>query len=111
MILKLGYVGMLGFTVIGSFWLEALLKVNVLKRSKRWALSILPIAIPFIGWDAYAISRQQWSFDPAQILEIYGPFDIPIEEYLFFLIVPIAAIMTIEAVRKVNKHWLVGDEE
>jgi len=109
--LKLGYTAMLAFTVLGSFWLEIALKVRVLLRVKRWALSILPIAIPFIGWDAYAISRQQWSFDPAQILEIYGPFDIPIEEYLFFLIVPIAAIMTIEAVRKVNKHWLVGDEE
>jgi lycopene cyclase domain-containing protein len=111
MILKLGYLGMLAFTVVGSFWLEALLKVNVLKRTKRWVLSILPVAIPFVAWDAYAISHHQWRFDTNQILGFYGPFHIPIEEYLFFFIIPIAAIMTIEAVRRVKKEWLVGDEE
>ena len=109
--LKLGYLAMLGFTILGSFWLEIALKVRVLRRVKRWALSIFPIAILFIVWDAYAISRHHWHFDSKQILGIYGPFNIPLEEYLFFLIVPIAAIMTLEAVRKVNKHWVLGDEE
>ena len=36
---------------------------------------------------------------------------IPLEEFLFFLIVPMAAIMTIEGVRSVKKHWPVGDEK
>jgi len=109
--LKLGYVAMLFFTVLGSFWLEFALKVRVLRRVKRWALSILPIAIPFIGWDAYAIAHQHWHFDTKQILGIYGPFKIPLEEFLFFLVVPIAALMTLEAVRNVKKHWIVGDEK
>ncbi|MSZ54049.1 MAG: lycopene cyclase domain-containing protein, partial [Actinobacteria bacterium] len=46
-----------------------------------------------------------------QILGIFGPFGIPLEEFLFFLLVPIAAIMTIEAVRRVKHYWIVGDEE
>jgi lycopene cyclase domain-containing protein len=101
---------MLAFTVFGSFWLEIFLKVGVLRRVRRMALSILPVALFFIGWDAYAISRHQWRFDLAQILKVYGPFNIPLEEYLFFLVVPIAAIMTLEAVRKRRPHWLIGDE-
>jgi lycopene cyclase domain-containing protein len=109
--LKLGYLAMLAFTVLGSFWLEIALKVRVLRRVKRWSLSILPIAIPFIIWDAYAIAHHHWYFDTKQILGICGPFNIPMEEFLFFLIVPIAAIMTLEAVRNVKKHWLVGDEK
>ena len=105
-----GYMAMLIFTVFGSFWLEIFLKVGVLRRAKRMALSILPIAALFVGWDAYAISRNHWHFDLTQILRIYGPFNIPLEEYLFFIIVPIAAIMTLEAVRKRRPHWAIGDE-
>ena len=102
---------MLAFTVVGSFWLELILKVGVLRRIKRALLSIIPVAIPFIIWDAYAVANGHWKFDPKQILEIYGPFEIPLEEFLFFLIVPLAAIMTIEGVRTVKKLWPVGDEK
>jgi len=103
--LKYGYVAMLAFTVVGSFWLELFLKVGVLRRFKSAALAILPIATVFITWDAYAISHHHWFFDRKQILEIYGPFDIPLEEYLFFIVVPLAALMTIEAVTKVRPEW------
>jgi len=109
-VLKWSYMAMLAFTIAGSFWLEIALKVRVLLRWKRWLKSILPIALLFVLWDAYAISRGHWYFDTKQILGIYGPFHIPLEEYLFFVIVPIAAIMSFEAVRGVKKHWLAGDE-
>jgi lycopene cyclase domain-containing protein len=96
---------MLIFTVFGSFWLEIFLKIGVLKRIKRVALSILPVSTLFIIWDAYAISQGHWFFDRDQILGIYGPLQIPLEEFLFFIIVPIAAIMTIEGVTTVKPHW------
>lgn len=105
-----GYAVMLGFTVLASFWLEIIYKVRVLARFKRALAAILPVAAVFLIWDFYAVSAGHWSFNQEQILGIIGPFDIPLEEYLFFLIVPIAAIMTIEAVRRVMKNWSVGDE-
>ena len=108
--LKFGYLAMLTFTVVGSFWLEIILKIRVLRRIKRVLMSVIPVAIPFLIWDAYAVANGHWKFDSEQILGIYGPFDIPLEEFLFFLIVPIAAIMTIEGVRTVKKHWPVGDK-
>jgi lycopene cyclase domain-containing protein len=110
-VLKFGYVAMLTFTVVGSFWLEIVLKIRVLKRIKRALMSIFPVAILFLIWDAYAVASGHWKFDPDQVLGIYGPFGIPLEEYLFFIIVPMAAIMTIEGVRSVKKHWPVGDEQ
>jgi lycopene cyclase domain-containing protein len=67
----------------------------------------LPISLIFIVWDAYAIASGHWWFDKEQILGIFGPFGIPLEEYLFFTVVPLAAILTIEAVRTVKKHWQV----
>ncbi len=101
---------MILFTIIGSFWLEIVLKVGVLRRIKRLFLSIAPVAILFLIWDAYAISQGHWYFDNNQILGVIGPFDIPLEEFLFFIFIPIASVMTIEAVRTVKKHWVVGDE-
>ena len=86
------------------------LKVRVLKRIKRVILSIAPVAIVFLIWDAYAIAKKHWYFDPNQTLGIKLPFDIPLEELLFFVIVPLAAILTIEAVRSVKTHWEVGDK-
>jgi lycopene cyclase domain-containing protein len=103
------YMAMLAFTVVGSFWLELVLKVRVLKRFRRLFLSIAPIALLFVVWDAYAIQHGHWHFDGKQMLGAIGPFHIPLEEYLFFIIVPIAGIMTLEAVRAVKKDWPVGD--
>jgi len=105
--LKFGYVAMLTFTVVGSFWLEIVLKVGVLRRIKRVAAAVLPISALFIAWDIYAVDRGHWFFDKNQVVGIYGPFGIPIEEYLFFIVVPMAALMTIEAVTTVKKHWVV----
>ena len=105
--LKFGYLAMIAFTVFGSIWLEFVLKVKVLRRYKQVIKAILPISLIFIVWDAYAIASGHWWFDKEQILGIFGPFGIPLEEYLFFTVVPLAAILTIEAVRTVKKHWQV----
>ena len=86
---------MLIFTLCGSGWLEIVLKTGVLRRLKRAALSILPISALFLIWDAYAISKGHWFFDREQMIGIIGPFNIPLEEYLFFIVVPLAAILTI----------------
>ena len=81
---KYGYLAMLAFTLFGSIWLEVFLKVGVIRRFKRVLISILPTAAFFLIWDAYAINRGHWFFDKNQILGIFGPFGIPLEEFLFF---------------------------
>ncbi len=96
---------MLIFTFCGSAWLEIFLKTGVLRRWKRAFLSILPISLVFLAWDAYAIAQGHWSFDDKQMLGAIGPFNIPLEEYLFFIIIPFAAIFTIEGVTTVKPHW------
>lgn len=102
---------MLLFTVVGSFWLEIALKVRVLARVKRVAMTIGPVAILFIAWDLYAVHVGHWYFDKTQIVGVVFPGGLPLEEVLFFVVVPLAAIMTIEAVRSVKKSWTVGDEK
>ena len=101
----------MGFTLLGSIWLEIFLKVAVLRRIRRLLISVLPVGLAFVLWDRFAITQGHWRFDSRQVLNIGRIWGLPLEEYLFFIFVPLAAILTIEAVRKVNTHWKVGDEE
>lgn len=95
------YVAMLLFVVAGSWWLEFVFKIRVLRRPRILFAAILPVSIFFLAWDAFAIGQSHWTFDMQQILGLIGPFQIPIEEYLFFLIIPIAAVLTLEGVKVV----------
>jgi lycopene cyclase domain-containing protein len=109
-VLKFSYFAMLLFTVVGSIWLEIFLKVGVLRRLKRAVLSIIPTAIIFLVWDYYAVVNGHWWFDKEQVVGIFGPKGIPLEEFLFFIVVPLASLLTIEAVRTQKRHWKFGDE-
>ena len=44
-----------------------------------------------------------------RILGVYGPWSVPVDEVLFFITIPIAAVLTFEAVRSV-RGWPAGDE-
>jgi lycopene cyclase domain-containing protein len=84
--------------------------VGVLRRLKRAVLSIIPTAIIFLVWDYYAVVSGHWWFDKEQVVGIFGPKGIPLEEFLFFIVVPLASLLTIEAVRTQKRHWKFGDE-
>jgi lycopene cyclase domain-containing protein len=105
----LGYAAMLAFCLVGTAPLELFLHVGVYRRWRRLVLTVLPVAVVFVGWDLYAISQGQWAFDRGQLLGVVLPGGLPVEELAFFVVVPIAAVLTFEAVRAV-RDWPVGDE-
>ena len=106
----LSYLGMLAFCLLGTLPLELYLKVGVYRRWRRLGLSVLFVAPLFLAWDLYAIDRGHWHFDPSQVLDVRLPGGLPLEEAAFFVVVPLAAVMTLEAVRRV-RGWPVGDEQ
>jgi lycopene cyclase domain-containing protein len=106
---SLSYLAMLGFVVLGTLPLELYLKVGVYRRVRRLLLTMLPVVPIFLVWDLYAIRRGHWRFDPQQVLSVRLPGGLPLEEALFFVVVPLAAVLTLEAVRTV-RGWDVGDE-
>jgi lycopene cyclase domain-containing protein len=106
---SLSYVGVLVFVLVASLWLEVVLRTRVLARWRRLLLVLAVVVWPFLLWDAYAIAQGHWWFDTARILGIYLPGEVPIDELLFFLVIPLASVLTVEAVRSV-KGWTVGDE-
>jgi len=93
----------------GAGWLEVGLRTRVLRRWRRLLLSVLPVAVIFALWDVYAIAAGHWWFDEARITGLRLPGDLPIDELVFFLVVPLAATLTLEAVRSAT-GLPAGDE-
>ena len=109
MIRHLTYLAVLAGCLAGASWLELWPGTRVYRRAGRLALAILPVFMVFIGWDLYAISRHHWSYDPTQTIGVVLPGALPLEEVLFFLVVPTCAVLALEAVRRVT-GWQCGDE-
>ena len=104
-LLNWSYAAMLLFVIVGSWWLEFAFRIRVLRRPKLALTAIFPVSIFFLVWDAFAINQDHWTFDSDQILGIIGPLNIPLEEYLFFFIIPLAAILTLEGVKAVQRKF------
>ena len=105
----LAYVGVLAFCLLGTLPLELWLGVRVYRRPRRLVLALLPVLVVFVVWDLYAVHAGHWSFDPAQTLGWTLPGGLPIEEVLFFVVVPVCSVLAFEAVRRV-RGWPAGDE-
>jgi lycopene cyclase domain-containing protein len=105
----LAYLGVLAFVLLGTAWLEVLLRARVYARWRRLLLTLVPVVAVFCLWDLYAIASGHWTFDPSRTTGVLFPGGLPLDEVLFFVVVPIASLLTLEAVRSV-KRWEVGDE-
>lgn len=93
----LTYLGLLAGCLLGTAPLEILLRARVYARWRRLLAALLPPLVLGIGWDLYAIHRHQWSFDHRYLVGI-SVAGLPLEEALFFVVVPLAAILTYQCV-------------
>jgi lycopene cyclase domain-containing protein len=108
-VLRFSYLGVLACCLLGTALLELFLHVNVYRRWRRLLLTLVPVAVVFAAWDIAAIAAGHWTFDPRQVTGITLPGGLPLEELLFFLAIPVCAVLAFEAVRAV-KGWRAGDE-
>jgi lycopene cyclase domain-containing protein len=86
--------------LLGTLPLELRLGVRVYRRPRRLLLTLLPVLVVFLVWDALAVRAGQWSFDRSQVVASVG--SLPVEEVLFFLVIPTCAVLALEAVRRVR---------
>jgi lycopene cyclase domain-containing protein len=95
------YLGVLLGCLVGALWLEPVLRVGVLRQWRRLLLTLLPVGIVFVAWDVAAVTAGHWTFDASQITGVLLPGGLPLEEFLFFVVVPVCAVLGFEAVRTV----------
>jgi lycopene beta-cyclase len=83
--------------------LELVLGVRVYRRPRRLLATVLPVAAVFAAWDLMATARGHWWFSERYTigLRLLG---LPIEEWLFFFVVPLCTLLTYEAFGVRRRH-------
>jgi lycopene cyclase domain-containing protein len=71
---------------------------GVYRQIRRTAGAILPIAAVFVLWDVIAIAAHVWTYNPQYLTGIEIAGVIPLEELLFFVVIPLCGLLTYNAV-------------
>lgn len=108
--MRLAYLLILAGCVIGTAPLEIFLHTRVYARWPRLLAVLIPVVVVFATWDIAAIAAGWWHYDHRYLIGVTLPGRLPVEELLFFLVIPSCAVLTLEAVRARRPHWLIGDE-
>jgi lycopene cyclase domain-containing protein len=103
----LTYLALLAGCLAVTAPLEIVLKVRVYARWRRLLLAVLPEFAVFVVWVLYAIAQGHWDYSDELTLGLRLPGGIPLEEVLFFLVVPLCSVLALEAVRRVT-GWDAG---
>ncbi len=68
-------------------------RLQFYRHFKAFGIGTLIMMAVFIPWDIYFTSKDIWGFNPKYISGIYL-FNLPIEEWLFFICIPFACTYT-----------------
>jgi len=101
---QLTYLAVLLTCLLLTAPLEFVLRARVYGRWRRAAAAILPVAAVFVLWDYLATAAGWWWFDERFVTGLFIGI-LPWEELMFFLVVPICALLTFEAVRRLRPRW------
>jgi lycopene cyclase domain-containing protein len=71
---------------------------GVYRQVRRAACAVLPVAAVFVAWDVIAIAAHIWTYNPRYLTGLQLPGRMPIEELLFFLVIPLCGLLTYNAV-------------
>jgi lycopene cyclase domain-containing protein len=91
------YLIVLGLCLVVTAPLE-FFGAGVYRRPRRLLKAVLPVAVLFLAWDAVAIAASVWTYNDAYLTGIRLPFRLPLEEALFFVVIPVCALLTYNAV-------------
>lgn len=92
------YLAVLAGCLLVTLPLELVIGARVYRRPRRVAAAIGPPLVVFVAWDLAAIRRGHWDFAPRYVTGWELPGGLPVEELAFFVVVPLCALLTYEAV-------------
>ena len=100
----LTYLALLAGCLVVTLPLELALHLRVYRQWRRLLATIGVVLVGFGGWDLVAIHRHQWTYVRGRVVAEL-PGRLPIEEVLFFVVIPICIVLTYEAVRRLRPTW------
>jgi lycopene cyclase domain-containing protein len=95
------YLLLMGACVAITLPLEFVFGARVWRRPRRLLVALAPTVLLFSVWDVVAIARGHWSYSDRYTTEWVLPGDLPVEELVFFVVIPVCGLLTLEAVRRI----------
>jgi len=91
------YLALMAACLLVTLPLELVLDAGVYRRPRRWLAAVVPVFLVFNLWDWVAIRRGHWTYSLRYTtgIELLG---LPLEELVFFVVVPTCALLTYQAV-------------
>lgn len=99
------YLLLMGACLLITLPLELVLGARVWRQPRRLALSLLPALVVLVAWDLWATSSGTWGFSDDYTLGIDLPGGMAVEELVFFTVIPVSGLLTLEAVRSILSRW------
>jgi lycopene cyclase domain-containing protein len=87
--------------------LEFIGGARVYRRPQALLVTLAPVLACFAGWDLIAVHHGEWWFSARYTLGLRLA-GLPVEEWLFFLVVPVCALLTYEVLGRgpaVLRSW------
>jgi len=98
------YLSVLGACLVITAPLE-LFGAGVYRQFSRAARAVIPVAAVFLIWDAVAIAVGVWTYNQHYVSGFRFVARIPIEEMLFFVVIPLCGLLTYNAVTAMLGRW------
>lgn len=98
------YLLLLGACLLLTLPLEFVLRARVYRRARRLLVPLGVVVVVFGLWDLWGIRRGTWWYNPRFITGWHLPFGMPIEELLFFVVVPLCGLLSHEGVKTVLRR-------
>lgn len=107
-IAHLTYLTLMGLCVLLTLPLEFFFGARVWRRPRALLMAIVPVVIVFSVWDVYAIGAGHWTYNPRDVTGVQLGFGLPLEEVVFFIVIPICGLLTYQAVGTVLARLRTG---
>lgn len=100
---QFNYLMVLGFIGACALFVNLGFRLRIRSKWKVFLLTDIAILAIYLAWDFWAVAKGSWYFDPEQLIGFYIFGQLPIEEVLFFVIVPLMVVLTYLALIKLSK--------
>jgi lycopene beta-cyclase len=96
---SVSYLAVMALCLVVTLPLEWAFNARVYRRPARTVRALLPVVVVFYLWDALAIARDHWYFADDYVTGVVLPLGVPLEELVFFIVIPLCALLSFESVR------------
>ncbi|MBN8568014.1 MAG: lycopene cyclase domain-containing protein [Ignavibacteria bacterium] len=101
--MKSEYFLVLLVSILFPFILSFSRKINFYRKPIRLAAALIIPATIFIIWDVLATKAGHWSFNEKYVTGLFI-FNLPLEEILFFFVIPFCSLFLWESVKFFKKQ-------